>query len=174
MKTRDKDIFNGRIISLAIEEHELPDGRRAEFEVVRHPGGAAVLPLLDDGRVVLIRQFRPALGGMVVEIPAGRLEPGEAPADCVRRELIEEVGYCAETVVKLGEMLPAVGFCDERIHLFAASGLRAVPQALEPDEYIELLPLPLAEALAMVAAGQIPDGKTQLALLLWQNLEAGC
>ncbi|WP_432823146.1 NUDIX domain-containing protein [Trichloromonas sp.] len=174
MKTRDKNIFNGRIISLAIEEHELPDGRRAEFEVVRHPGGAAVLPLLDDGRVVLIRQFRPALGGMVVEIPAGRLEPGESPADCVRRELIEEVGYCAETVVKLGEMLPAVGFCDERIHLFAASGLRAVPQALEPDEYIELLPLPLAEALAMVAAGQIPDGKTQLALLLWQNLEAGC
>jgi ADP-ribose pyrophosphatase len=76
-------------------------------------------------------------------------------------------------VVKLGEMLPAVGFCDERIHLFVATGLRAVPRALEPDEYIEVLPLPLAEALARVAAGQIPDGKTQLALLLWQNRQAG-
>ncbi len=173
MKLNDKQIFDGRLISLAIEEHQLPDGRRTEFEVVHHPGGAAVLPLLDDGRVVLIRQFRPALGGMVVEIPAGRLEPGETPELCVRRELIEEVGYRAQTVEKLGEMLPAVGFCDERIHLFVASGLQVVPQALEPDEYIELLPLPLAEALAMVAAGQIPDGKTQLALLLWQYRQDG-
>lgn len=174
MNIRDKKIFNGRIISLAIEEHQFPDGRRAEFEVVHHSGGAAVLPLLDDGRVVLIRQFRPALGGMVLEIPAGRLEPGEAPEACVRRELVEEVGYCAETVVKLGEMLPAVGFCDERIHLFAATGLTSVPQALEPDEYIEVLPLPLVEAMEMLAAGKIPDGKTQLALLLWQNRQAGC
>ncbi|OHB25546.1 MAG: ADP-ribose pyrophosphatase [Desulfuromonadaceae bacterium GWC2_58_13] len=167
------EIFNGRLISLAIEEHRLPDGRRAEFEVVHHPGGAAVLPLLDDGRVVLIRQFRPALGSMVLEIPAGRLEPGETPEACVRRELVEEVGYRAETVVKLGEMLPAVGFCDERIHLFVATGLQPAPQALEPDEYIEVLPMPLADALAMVSAGQIPDGKTQLALLLWQTRQAG-
>jgi ADP-ribose pyrophosphatase len=173
MKINDKHIFNGRIISLAIEEHQLPDGRCAEFEVVHHPGGAAVLPLLDDGRVVLIRQFRPALGGMVVEIPAGRLELDETPEACVRRELIEEVGYSAGTVERLGEMLPAVGFSDERIHLFVATGLQSVPQALEPDEYIELLPLPLAEALAMVAAGQIPDGKTQLALLLWHHGQAG-
>jgi ADP-ribose pyrophosphatase len=173
MKINHQNLFDGRIISLAIEEHRLPDGRCAAFEVVHHPGGAAVLPLLDDGRVVLIRQFRPALGGMVLEIPAGRLEPGEAPESCARRELVEEVGYRAETLVKLGEMLPAVGFCDERIHLFAASGLQPVPRALEPDEFIEVLPLPLAEALDEVAAGRIPDGKTQLALLLWQQREAG-
>lgn len=166
------EIFNGRIISLAIEEHLLPDGRRAAFEVVHHPGGAAVLPLLDDGRVVLIRQFRPALNGMVLEIPAGRLEPNESPEACVRRELIEEVGYRAGQVEKLGEMLPAVGFSDERIHLFVAAGLCPVPQALEPDEYIEVLPLPLEEALAMAARGEIPDGKTQLALLLWQGRQA--
>jgi ADP-ribose diphosphatase len=173
MKINDKQIFNGRIISLAVEEHQLPDGRSADFEVVHHPGGAAVLPFLDDGRVVLIRQFRPALNDTIVEIPAGRLEPGETPDACVRRELIEEVGYCADTVVKLGEMLTAVGFCDERIHLFAASGLRAVPRALEPDEFIEVFTLPLQEALTMVGAGQIPDGKTQLALLLWQNRQTG-
>ncbi len=169
MKIAERKIFDGRIVALAIEEHQLPDGRRADFEVLHHPGGAAVLPLLDDGRVVLIRQFRPALGGMLVEIPAGRLEPGEDPETCVRRELAEEVGYRAERVEKLGEMLPAVGFCDERVHLFVATGLHAVPQALEPDEYLEVLPLPLTEALAMVARGEIPDGKTQLALLLWQG-----
>lgn len=168
---KTETLFKGRIISLAIEEHKLPDGRRAKFEVVHHPGGAAVLPLLADGRVVLIRQFRPALGGMVLEIPAGRLEPGESPEECVRRELVEEVGYRAETVVRLGEMLPAVGFSDERIHLFAATGLQSVPQALEPDEYIEVLPVPLAEALAMVRGGRIADGKTQLALLLWQGCQ---
>jgi ADP-ribose pyrophosphatase len=172
MKIAERKIFDGRIVALAIEEHQLPDGRRAEFEVLHHPGGAAVLPLLDDGRVVLIRQFRPALNGMLLEIPAGRLEPKESPEACVRRELVEEVGYRADQVEKLGEMLPAVGFCDERIHLFVATGLSPVPQALEPDEYIEVLPLPLEEALAMVARGEIPDGKTQLALLLWQGRRA--
>lgn len=168
MKNSDT-LFNGRIVSLAIEEHQLPDGRCASFEVVHHPGGAAVLPLLDDGRVVLIRQFRPALGGMVLEIPAGRLEPGEAPEACARRELREEVGYRAENLEKLGEMLPAVGFCDERIHLFVADGLSSVPQALEPDEYLEVLRLPLASVMRMVNEGLLPDGKTQLALLLWRS-----
>lgn len=168
MKNSDT-LFNGRIVSLAIEEHQLPDGRCASFEVVHHPGGAAVLPLLDDGRVVLIRQFRPALGGMVLEIPAGRLEPGEAPETCARRELREEVGYRAENLEKLGEMLPAVGFCDERIHLFVADGLSSVPQALEPDEYLEVLRLPLASVMRMVNEGLLPDGKTQLALLLWRS-----
>lgn len=172
MKIAERKIFDGRIVALAIEEHCLPNGRRAEFEVLHHPGGAAVLPLLDDGRVVLIRQYRSALNGMLLEIPAGRLEPNESPEACVRRELVEEVGYRADRVEKLGEMLPAVGFCDERIHLFAATGLIPVPQALEPDEYIEVLPLPLDEALAMVVRGEIPDGKTQLALLLWQGRRA--
>lgn len=172
MKIAERKIFDGRIVALSIEEHRLPNGRRAEFEVLHHPGGAAVLPLLDDGRVVLIRQYRSALNGMLLEIPAGRLEPNESPEACVRRELVEEVGYRADRVEKLGEMLPAVGFCDERIHLFVATGLTAVPQALEPDEYIEVLPLPLEEALAMVARGEIPDGKTQLALLLWQGRQA--
>lgn len=160
-------IFSGRVVSLSVEEHRLPDGRRADFEIVRHPGGAAVLPVLADGRVVLVNQFRPAAGGMVLEIPAGRLEPGETPEACVHRELQEEVGYRAGRVEKLGEMLTAVGFCDEVIHLFVAADLGPVPRALEPDEYIEVLTVPLAEALAMVREGRIADGKTQLALLLY-------
>ncbi|MEJ2201632.1 MAG: NUDIX hydrolase [Desulfuromonadaceae bacterium] len=173
MKIHSRKLFNGRVLTLTLEEHQLPDGRRAEFEVIHHPGGAAVLPVLDDGRVVLIRQFRPAFNGMVVEIPAGRLEPGETFEGCVRRELAEEVGYCAETLDKLGDMLPAVGFCNERIHLYVARGLRVVPRTPEPDEFIEIMTVSLAEALSLVAAGQIPDGKTQLALLLWQQRQGG-
>jgi ADP-ribose pyrophosphatase len=167
MEEKKREIFNGRVVSLAVEEHRLPDGRCADFEIVRHPGGAAVLPVLADGRVVLINQFRPAAGGMVVEIPAGRLEPGESPEACVHRELREEVGYCAGRLEKLGAMFTAVGFCDEVVHLYVATELQPVPSAPEPDEYIEVLTLPQAEALQMVWQGQIPDGKTQLALLLF-------
>jgi len=167
MEKKKTGIFSGRVVSLAVEEHELPDGRRADFEIVRHPGGAAVLPVLPDGRVVLIRQFRPAGGGMVVEIPAGRLELGEAPEACIHRELREEVGYRAGRLERLGEMFTAVGFCDEVVHLFVATDLSPVARALEPDEYIEVFELPLAEALRMVRRGEIPDGKTQLALLLY-------
>jgi ADP-ribose pyrophosphatase len=165
MKHSDDTIFQGRIISLAVEEHRLPDGRSARFEIVRHPGGAAVLPVLPDGRLVLIRQWRPAVGAMVLELPAGRLEPGEAPETCARRELQEEVGYRPGHLEPLGELLPAVGFCDERIHLFLARELEPVPQALEPDEYLEIVPLTLAEALERLDRGEIPDGKTALALL---------
>lgn len=167
MRENDKNpIFAGRIFSVHLEMHTLPDGRPAEFELVRHPGGAAVLPVLDDGRLVLLRQFRPAAGGMIWEIPAGRLEPGEAPADCVARELREEAGYRAGRLEPLGEMLPAVGFCTERVSLFLARNLTAVPQALEPDEHLEVVPLQAAEVLAMIDRGEIPDAKTQLALLL--------
>lgn len=159
-------IFSGRIFSVSLERHALPDGRTAVFELVRHPGGAAVLPVTDDGRVVLLRQFRPAAGGVIWEIPAGRLEPGEDPAACVARELREEAGYCAGRLEPLGEMLPAVGFCTERIHLFLARELTPVPQSLEPDEYLDVVPLPAAEALALIERGELPDTKTQLALLL--------
>lgn len=167
MKRILHEIHRGRIFSVAREEHAMPDGRRAAFDVVRHPGGAAVLPLLEDGRVVLIRQFRPAIDGMVLEIPAGRLEAGEAPAACAARELQEEVGYRARRLQPLGEMLTAVGFCDERLHLFVGRDLTAVERSLEADEYIETEPMPLAEAVSMAARGRIPDAKTQLALLLF-------
>jgi ADP-ribose pyrophosphatase len=132
-----------------------------------------VLPVLADGRVVLINQFRPAAGGMVVEIPAGRLEPDESPESCVHRELQEEVGYRAGRLEKLGEMFTAVGFCDEVVHLYVATELQPVPSAPEPDEYIEVLTLSQAEALQMVRQGRIPDGKTQLALLLFAGRRHG-
>lgn len=172
MEEKKKEIFSGRIVSLSIEEHQLPDGRLADFEIVRHPGGAAVLPVLPDGRIVMMSQFRPAVGKMVLEIPAGRLEPGEAPEECVCRELQEEVGYECGRLEKLGKMFTAVGFCDEVIHLFAAYDLTPVERAPEPDEYIEVFTVSMTEALAMVREGRIADGKTQLALLLYAQQTA--
>jgi len=166
MQTK-REIYKGQVVSLAVEEHILPDGRSASFEIVRHPGGAAALPVFDDGTVLLIRQFRPAVGRSVLEIPAGKLDPGESPMECIRRELQEETGYRADSVEKLGKMITAVGFCDEVVHLYLAMDLHPVDRALEPDEFIELSPLPLEEALHMVETGEIADGKTQLALLLY-------
>lgn len=158
-------VFAGRVLDVGVEQHCLPGGRTATFEVVRHPGGAAVLPVLPDGRVLLIRQFRPALGTMLWEIPAGRLEPGETPEECVRRELIEEAGYAAGRLESLGGLWSTAGFCDEHVALFAAFDLIPVPPAPEPDEIIEPIAMPLPEALALVFSGELRDAKTQLALL---------
>lgn len=166
MSGGDRDIFSGRVFSVRLEEHLLPDGRRATYEMVHHCGGAAVLPLFADGRVLLIRQFRPAAGGLLWEIPAGRVEPGEDPAACVARELAEEAGFRAGRIERLGELFPTVGFCTERIRLFVARDLEPVPRAPEPDEFIEVVPLPVADAFALLDRGEIPDGKTQVALLL--------
>lgn len=167
--SREK-VFSGRVLDVSLERHCMPDGRQANFEIIRHPGGAAVLPVLADGRVLLIRQFRPAVGEMVYEIPAGRLESGESAQDCAGRELIEETGYAATRLLPLGGFWSTVGFCDEYIHLFLGRDLVVREQALEADEVIELCPMPLAEALDKVIHGAILDSKTQLALLRYQSL----
>lgn len=169
MKKNVQNLYSGRILDLNLEEHQLPDDRQASFEIVRHPGGAAILPLLADGRVVLVRQFRPAIGDMLLEIPAGRLEEGETPEKCAARELVEEVGYRAGRLERMGEMLTAVGFSDERLHLYLARDLTPTERAPEEDEYIEPTLVPVEEAIAMVASGKIVDGKTQLALLLYHR-----
>jgi len=161
-----EEIYRGSVLTLVLEDHRLPHGRQARFEIVRHSGGAAVLPLLPGGRVLLIRQFRPAAGGMVLEIPAGRLEMEESPEICIGRELREETGFRAGKLEKLGKMLTTPGYSDEVVHLFAASELTPVESSPEPDEYIETVILSLAEALEMVSNGEIADGRTQLALLL--------
>lgn len=163
-------VFAGRVLDVAVEMHEMPDGRTSSFEIVRHPGGAAVLPVLPDGRILLIRQFRPTIGEMIYEIPAGRLEPGESAHECAGRELIEEAGYSAAQILPLGGLWSTVGFCDEYIHLFLARDLTLVEQNLEPDEIIDLCPMTLAEALGKIGGHEILDSKTQLALLRFQMI----
>jgi ADP-ribose pyrophosphatase len=169
MKKSESEIYSGRVVSLFLEDHHLPDGKEATFEIVRHPGGAAVLPVLKDGRLVLIRQYRAPVRGMVLEIPAGKLDGGEPPEHCAARELIEEVGYRAGRLEKLGEMLTAVGFCDELLHLYLASDLSPVDRALEPDEFIETVIMTAQEAFDRADDGDIVDGKTQLALHMYRQ-----
>ncbi len=164
MATERRSIYQGRVIDLDVETVRLPNGNRAEIEVVRHRGAAAVVPLLPDGRVVLLKQYRHAGGGVLVEVPAGRLEPNEAPEVCAARELAEETGYRADEFVFLQSILTTPGFSNERIHLFLARGLRPGPPALEFDECIAPWIVPLPEALNAVTSGTIVDAKTIAAL----------
>lgn len=161
-----KPIYRGRVIDLGLEEVRLPNGMTVELEIVRHPGASAIVPLYDDGRVVMIRQYRHAAGGMIYEVPAGRLNAGENPLDCARRELHEEAGLTAERIERLGTIFTTPGFTDERIHLFVARGLASVGQRLDHDEVIELVERPLPALMEMIRRGEIVDGKTICALTL--------
>jgi nudix-type nucleoside diphosphatase (YffH/AdpP family) len=160
-------IFNGLVVD--IEQMEVRIGRRGchTFQVIRHPGGAGVLPVHDDGTVSLIRQLRPAVNAVMLEIPAGRLSPGEAPSDCAGRELCEETGIAAAKLIPLGKVYPSPGVFDEVVHLFAATGLSQGAAQPEADEEIEVVRLPFSEALQMASDGRISDGKTLAALMRW-------
>lgn len=162
----ERRVQRGARFELITERVTLPNGRSTLVDLLKHPGAAAVLPFLDDGRVLLIRQYRYAAGGELLEVPAGKLDPGEAPEACAIRELEEETGYRAERLEKLGAIWPSPGFTDEKIHLFAAEGLRPTEQRLEEDELIELVPMTFDEAVARVRAGEIDDAKTGMAILL--------
>lgn len=159
-----RTIHRGRIIDLGIETAHLPDGRAVELEIVRHPGGAAIVALDRDRHVCLLSQYRHAAGGWIRELPAGRLEPGEPALDTARRELAEEAGVTAGEWTDLGTMLSTPGFCDEVLHLFLARDLRPVGTRHEASEAIEVHWLPFADALRMAADGDITDAKSVVAL----------
>lgn len=166
METRNRStLFKGLVVDL--EQMEVRIGKKGwhVYQIVRHPGGVGVLPLHDDGTVTLIRQLRPAVGGSLLEVPAGRLQPREDPAECGRRELAEETGLLAGKLLPLGFFYPSPGVFDEVIHLFVGTELRQGAATPEHYEEIETVRLPLAEALANAVAGEIRDGKTITALL---------
>jgi len=163
-----KKIYQGKVIDLAVDTVLFP-GQSVDMECIKHPGGAAVVPLLPDGSVVLIKQYRYVVNDTIWEIPAGRLEKGERPRDCAFRELEEEVGYKATEMVNLGEIYSAPAYCTEIIYLFLATGLIPGKQSLDDDEYIEIVTLPLDEAIAMVEKGEITDAKTVAGLLLTKH-----
>jgi ADP-ribose pyrophosphatase len=170
MQLAHRRIYTGRVVHLDVDTVRYPDGSTGEMEMLRHPGAAAVLPFASDPRgadptVLLIRQYRYATGGALLEIPAGRLDPGEEPAACARRELQEEVGVTAGRLERLTTIWTTPGFTDERIHLYWAADLAAGAHAREPDEFIEVVPKPLSEVLGMVRNGAICDGKTVVAIL---------
>ena len=163
-------MYSGRVISLDVDEVRFPDGSIGTLEIIRHPGASAIVPLLGapddpDPELVLIRQYRYAADQYLYEIPAGRLDPGETPAECASRELLEETGYRAAEVTALFTMFTTPGFTDEKIHLFLATGLEAGAHQREADEFLELVPTKLSRALSMIEQGEIQDAKTALALV---------
>jgi len=163
-KERARIAYQGRSITVRVEEAQLPGGRTVELDVVRHPGASAIVPFESDDVVLLIRQFRHAAGGTIWEVPAGKLDE-DSPEGCARKELEEEAGRRTGHLVKLASILTTPGFTDEVIHLFAAFDLTPIPQRLEEDEVIEVVPMPLERALALVWSGELRDAKSALALL---------
>jgi ADP-ribose pyrophosphatase len=158
--------MSGFRIRVSRERIRLPNGREAELDIVRHPGASAVVPFEgDDDDVLLIRQYRHAAGGEILEVPAGKLDPGDTPASCAARELEEEAGRRAGRIEQLGWIFTTPGFTDEVIHLFAAFELETIPTRHEDDEVIEVLRVPLREAIDKVWRGEINDAKSALALL---------
>jgi len=147
------------------EVARLPDGREVELDIVRHPGASAVVPFAADDEVVLIRQHRHAAGGRILEVPAGKLDPGESPESCALRELEEETGLRAGRLEALGWIFTTPGFTDEKIHLYSAFELESVAARPQEDEHIECVRMSLDAALACVWSGELNDAKSALALL---------
>jgi ADP-ribose pyrophosphatase len=170
MQLASRSIYTGRVIGLDVDTVRYPDGTTGDLEIIRHPGAAAVVPVASDPRgpdptLLLIKQYRYATGGVLWEIPAGRLSPGEEPRECAYRELLEEVGVSAARIEPLMTLWTTPGFTDERIHLFWATDLRAGAHAREEDEFIEVVPRPLSNVLSAIRSGEVCDAKTVTAIL---------
>jgi ADP-ribose pyrophosphatase len=166
-----EQIYSGKVLKLNLDTVALPNGRTTKLEILRHPGASAVVPLKDDGRVVLIRQLRHAVGGFIYEIPAGKLDPQEDPRDCAARELEEEIGYHAGSLELLTSIWTAPGFTDEVIHIFQGTNLQQGKQNLDQDEVLEIVEWSLDEAMAKIQDGTIRDAKTIIGLqLVYFNL----
>jgi len=170
IKTLDrKDIFKGKVIDLSVDT-VIFSRQQVEMERINHPGGAAMVPLLSDESVILIKQYRHCMGDTIWEIPAGRLEQNENPLDCAKRELVEEVGFKATNIQKLTEIYSAPGYCNEVIYIYLATELVPDKQKLEDDEIIKVVKLPFAKAIEKVKMGEITDAKTVVGLLLAKEL----
>jgi len=166
MSDHRQPVYQGRIIQLGIESITMPNGVSVELEIVRHPGGAAIVALDSSNRVCLLRQYRHAAGGWIWELPAGKLEPGEPAETTAARELTEEAGLQASRWDLLGRLIATPGFCDEIIHLFLAQDLTEVKSQPEVHELFEIHRIPIETAVEQVYNGTIYDAKTMLGLTL--------
>ena len=169
---RSKEIYNGKVISLKIDDVMLPNGKEGKREIVNHPGAVAVIAITDEGKLVVVEQYRKALERSIIEIPAGKLEPGEEPATTAVRELEEETGYGCKELTYLQSFATSPGFADEIIHLFVARGLYEIENraAMDEDEFVELMEITVEEGEQMVTEQRIFDAKTAFAIL-WLKMQ---
>lgn len=160
-----KYIYKGKIINLRCDDALLPNGKPCIREVVEHPGGVCIAALTDDNELMFVRQFRYPYMEVILELPAGKLERGEDPLESGKRELLEEIGCTADEYINLGKFYPTCGYVDEIIYLYLAKGLSFSEQKLDEDEFLNIEKIPLQKAVEMVLNNEIPDGKTQAAIL---------
>lgn len=166
-----EEIFNGVVLKVVRDVVELPNGRLATRELCLHFGAVAIIPLLDDGRILMERQYRYAHGRIFFEIPAGKLDsPDEDPLHAAVRELREETGAVAEKITYLGRIDPSPALINEQIHLYLAEGLSFGERDLDDDEFLEVEAVPLSDLVDMVMSGEIKDSKTQIAVLKLQRI----
>src|SRR5256714_11148387 len=171
MQLESRRVYTGRVVRVDVDTVRFPDGSTGELEIIRHPGAAAIVPCASDPQgdpdptILLIRQFRHAAGGPLLEIPAGTLDPGEDPEACARRELLEEAGVSAGRLQRLTSIWTTPGFTTEVIHLYLATGLTTGEPSRERDEFIDVVPQPLSRILELIRDGEIRDAKTVAAIL---------
>jgi len=158
-------IFSGKLIDLYFDHVELPNGKSSTREWINHPGAVCIIPILPDGNLCLIRQYRYGPRDEFIEIPAGKLDTGEDPLVCAKRELQEEIGYIAGKLTFLTNIYPAIGFSNEKMWMYLAEDLQLSNQSLDQDEFLELLPLSLEEAIDLIKQGKITDVKTIIGVL---------
>lgn len=161
-----KRVFAGRVVSLRVDQVRLPSGRTATREVVEHPGAVALIAVNQRGEMILVRQYRQPVGRALLEIPAGKLQPGEDPMECARRELFEETGYTAGSLQLLTAYYTTPGFSDEKMYMFLATELVEGKPDLDEDEFLEVVHLPPAQARLLVYQGQVVDAKTIIGILM--------
>ena len=159
-----RHIYRGRLLDVQVDRVIEPSGREVEREIIRHPGAAVILAVTAEGNVLFVRQYRHAVAETLIEVPAGTLDPGESPEETARRELVEETGFYPGHLEKLAEFYPSPGVLEERMHLYFATDLERGSPLPDEDESLEILEMPLDEALALKAGADVRDAKTILAL----------
>lgn len=170
-KTRHAStIFQGKVLKLKLVDVELPDGKVVQQEFIQHAEVACVVPLTRDGQLLMIRQYRNAVGSLLLEMPAGRIEPGENPAEAARRELREETGYESGQLTRLLSFFPIPGFCDMLVHVFLATELTYMGQNLDDTEFVEVVRIPFAQAVQRVWSGEIRDATSAAGILAAESL----
>ena len=164
-KLSSEIIFQGRLLDVRKDEVLLPNGKTSTREWINHPGAVCIIPILPNGKIALIRQYRYPVQSEMIELPAGKLDKGEKPEKCAKRELIEEIGYRSNKLTFLSHIHPAIGFANEKMWIFLAEDLEKTESKLDEDEFIELIPTNLENALEMIWSGKITDVKTIIGLL---------